>query len=36
MVGEAYFGETERNRLEWQRYESVINEALADWPLWGL
>ena len=30
------FGETERDWLEWQRYESVINEALADWPLWGL
>lgn len=36
VVGEVNFGETERDRLEWQRYESVINEALADWPLWGL
>jgi anti-sigma regulatory factor (Ser/Thr protein kinase) len=36
VVGEVDFGETERNWLEWQRYESVINEALAGWPLWGL
>jgi anti-sigma regulatory factor (Ser/Thr protein kinase) len=36
VVGEVDFGETERDRLEWQRYESVINKALADWPLWGL
>ena len=36
VVGEVDFGPTERDRLEWQRYESVINEALADWPLWGL
>ncbi|SNR23493.1 sensor histidine kinase [Blastococcus mobilis] len=36
IVGEVDFGETERDWLEWQRYESVINKALADWPLWGL
>ena len=36
VVGEVDFGPTERDRLEWQRYESVINEALAGWPLWGL
>ncbi len=36
VVGEVDFGETERDWLEWQRYESVINRALADWPLWGL
>jgi anti-sigma regulatory factor (Ser/Thr protein kinase) len=36
IVGEVDFGATERDRLEWQRYESVINEALAGWPLWGL
>ncbi len=36
VVGEVDFGETERDWLEWQRYESVINVALADWPLWGL
>jgi anti-sigma regulatory factor (Ser/Thr protein kinase) len=36
VVGEADFGATERDWLEWQRYESVINEALAGWPLWGL
>ena len=36
VVGEVDFGATERDWLEWQRYESVINEALADWPLWGL
>jgi anti-sigma regulatory factor (Ser/Thr protein kinase) len=36
VVGEVNFGETERDWLEWQRYESVINAALADWPLWGL
>jgi anti-sigma regulatory factor (Ser/Thr protein kinase) len=36
VVGEVDFGPTERDWLEWQRYEAVINEALADWPLWGL
>jgi anti-sigma regulatory factor (Ser/Thr protein kinase) len=36
IVGEVDFGETERDWLEWQRYESVVNEALAGWPLWGL
>ncbi len=36
VVGEVDFGETERDWLEWIRYESVINKALADWPLWGL
>jgi anti-sigma regulatory factor (Ser/Thr protein kinase) len=36
VLGEVDFGPTERDWLEWQRYESVINEALAGWPLWGL
>jgi anti-sigma regulatory factor (Ser/Thr protein kinase) len=36
IVGEMDFGATPRDWLEWQRYESVINAALADWPLWGL
>ena len=36
IVGEIDFGATERDWLEWQRYEAVINEALAAWPLWGL
>jgi len=36
LVGEVDFGATERDWLEWQRFESVVNEALADWPLWGL
>lgn len=36
VIGEVDFGVDERNWLEWQRYESVINVALADWPLWGL
>jgi anti-sigma regulatory factor (Ser/Thr protein kinase) len=36
VVGEVDFGATERDWLEWFRYESVINKALADWPLWGL
>jgi anti-sigma regulatory factor (Ser/Thr protein kinase) len=36
VVGEPNFGRTPRDWLEWQRYESVINEALAGWPLWGL
>lgn len=36
VVGEVDFGVTERDWLEWQRYEAVINEALAGWPLWGL
>jgi anti-sigma regulatory factor (Ser/Thr protein kinase) len=36
VVGEVDFGRTERDWLEWQRYEAVINIALAPWPLWGL
>ena len=36
VVGEVDFGRTERDWLEWQRYEAVINVALAAWPLWGL
>ena len=36
VVGEVDFGPTERDWLEWQRYEAVVNEALAGWPLWGL
>ncbi|MDP9369329.1 MAG: MEDS domain-containing protein [Chloroflexota bacterium] len=35
LVGEVDFGPTERDWLEWQRYEAVINDALAAWPLWG-
>ena len=36
VVGEVDFGSTEQDRVEWQRYEAVINHALADRPLWGL
>jgi anti-sigma regulatory factor (Ser/Thr protein kinase) len=36
VVGEVDFGPTERDWLEWQRYEAVVNDALAGWPLWGL
>ncbi|MGY2085904.1 anti-sigma factor RsbA family regulatory protein [Blastococcus sp. SYSU DS0539] len=36
VVGEVDFGSTDQDRIEWQRYESVINHALAPWPLWGL
>jgi anti-sigma regulatory factor (Ser/Thr protein kinase) len=36
VVGEVDFGPTERDWLEWQRYESVINEAFTGCPLWGL
>ena len=36
VVGETDFGRTEREWLEWQRYEAVINDALGPWPLWGL
>ena len=36
VVGEIDYGPTPRDWLEWQRYEAVINEALAGWPLWGL
>jgi anti-sigma regulatory factor (Ser/Thr protein kinase) len=36
VVGEVDFGRTERDWLEWQRYEAVINIALAAWPVWGL
>lgn len=30
VVGEVHFGETELERREWVRYESVLNSALAD------
>lgn len=36
VLGETDFGRTEREQLEWQRYEAVLNDALADRPLWGL
>ncbi len=36
IVGEMDFGPTGRDWLEWQRYEAVLNEALAGCPLWGL
>ena len=36
VVGEVDFGSTEQDRVEWQRYEAVINHALAALPLWGL
>ncbi len=36
VVGELDFGSTEQDRVEWQRYEAVVNHALAPWPLWGL
>jgi anti-sigma regulatory factor (Ser/Thr protein kinase) len=36
VVGQIDYGPTARDWLEWQRYEAVINQALAGWPLWGL
>ncbi|WP_345770386.1 sensor histidine kinase [Blastococcus saxobsidens] len=36
VVGEIDFGPTARDWLEWERYESVINEALRGWDLWGV
>ena len=36
VLGEIDFGRTPREWLEWGRYESVINEALCGWHLWGL
>jgi anti-sigma regulatory factor (Ser/Thr protein kinase) len=36
VLGETDFGRTERDWLEWQRYEAVVNHALAGRPLWGL
>jgi hypothetical protein len=36
VVGEVDFGGTSRDRLQWQRYEAVINRSLATLPLWGL
>lgn len=36
VVGETSFGRGERDRLEWQRYEAVLNAVLVGWPLWGL
>jgi hypothetical protein len=34
VVGEVDFSGTSRDRLEWQRYEAVINRSLATLPLW--
>ncbi|WP_346618704.1 sensor histidine kinase [Blastococcus montanus] len=36
VLGEIEQGPDERGWLEWERYESVINEALAGWNLWGI
>jgi anti-sigma regulatory factor (Ser/Thr protein kinase) len=36
VVGEIGFGPTERDWLEWNRYEAVINEALRGFDLWGV
>ncbi|WNV77679.1 sensor histidine kinase [Geodermatophilus sp. DSM 44513] len=36
VVGETDYGTTAADWREWQAYESVINAALARWPLWGL
>ncbi|MFC4693101.1 MULTISPECIES: anti-sigma factor RsbA family regulatory protein [Geodermatophilus] len=35
-VGEVDFGATPADWREWQAYESVINDAFAPLPLWGL
>ena len=34
VVGELPFGTTEQDHAEWMRYESVINQAWADYPVW--
>jgi AcrR family transcriptional regulator len=34
VVGELPFGTTEQDHEEWIRYESVINQAWADYPVW--
>ena len=36
VIGEVDFGRTERDWLEWQRYEAAVNVALGPWPVWGL
>jgi anti-sigma regulatory factor (Ser/Thr protein kinase) len=36
VVGEIDYGRTERDQLEWQRYEAVINRALIGWPISGM
>ncbi|MGX5653602.1 anti-sigma factor RsbA family regulatory protein [Geodermatophilus nigrescens] len=36
VVGEVDFGASPADWREWQAYESVINAAFADAPLWGL
>ncbi|MGY2085887.1 anti-sigma factor RsbA family regulatory protein [Blastococcus sp. SYSU DS0539] len=36
VLGEIDFGRTEREWLEWERYESVINQAFSGWDLWGV
>lgn len=35
-VGEVDFGPTPAQWAEWARFESVINQALAQYPLWGV
>ena len=36
VLGQADYGRTARDRPEWDRYESIINEALRGWGLWGV
>ncbi|MET9022736.1 sensor histidine kinase [Actinopolymorpha sp. NPDC004070] len=36
VVGEVQFGTTRAEWIVWERYEAVINRALAPCPLWGV
>jgi anti-sigma regulatory factor (Ser/Thr protein kinase) len=36
VIGEVDFGASAADWHEWQRYEAVINDAFAPFPLWGL
>ena len=36
VVGEVQFGTTPAEWIVWERYEAVINRALAPCPLWGV
>jgi anti-sigma regulatory factor (Ser/Thr protein kinase) len=36
LIGEVAFGATEATWSEWTRFESVVNSALAEYPLWNV
>jgi anti-sigma regulatory factor (Ser/Thr protein kinase) len=36
LVGEVAFGSSEATWSEWARFESLVNSALADYPVWNV